>query len=151
MTVSIRLAQPSDAPAIAEVLLASRAAFLPYAPSPHSDDSVRGFVRVRLLPSQKVTVAVMGSTVIGVIAVRHDGKATWITQLYLHPAHVGRGVGTLLLGLALAEEKHPIRLYTFQAYTGARRFYECNGFVPIAFGDGAANEEHCQDVLFECA
>ena len=38
----------------------------------------------------------------------------------------------------LAKERlgSPIRLYTFQANNGARRFYERHGFTPIAFGDG---------------
>jgi hypothetical protein len=43
----------------------------------------------------------------------------------------------------------PIRLYTFQANAGARRFYERHGFVPIEFTDGQANEERCPDVLYE--
>ncbi len=43
----------------------------------------------------------------------------------------------------------PIRLYTFQANLGARRFYSRHGFVAIEFGDGRANEERCPDVLYE--
>jgi ribosomal protein S18 acetylase RimI-like enzyme len=64
---------------------------------------------------------------------------------------VGLGIGSRLLDCALATAPRPIRLYTFQQNTGARRFYERNGFLPIRFTDGAANEEQCPDVLYECA
>jgi len=43
----------------------------------------------------------------------------------------------------------PIRLYTFQANGGARRFYERHGFQPVAFSGGRDNEECCPDILFE--
>jgi hypothetical protein len=45
----------------------------------------------------------------------------------------------------------PIRLYTFQQNTGARRFYGRHGYVEIAFINGEDNEEACPDVLFEFA
>jgi ribosomal protein S18 acetylase RimI-like enzyme len=43
----------------------------------------------------------------------------------------------------------PIRLYTFQASVGARRFYERHGFHVMAVGDGSDHEERCPDVLDE--
>jgi GNAT superfamily N-acetyltransferase len=43
----------------------------------------------------------------------------------------------------------PLWLWTFQANAGARRFYERNGFAPVEFTDGAANEEHEPDVRYE--
>ena len=45
----------------------------------------------------------------------------------------------------------PIRLYTFQANLGARRFYERHGFSAIEFTDGEGNRERCPDVLYELA
>jgi GNAT superfamily N-acetyltransferase len=83
------------------------------------------------------------------IAISRDSLCGWIDQLYLHPSAVGQGIGTLLLSHAIKELGSPIRLYTFQANTGARRFYERHGFKPIAFSDGSSNEEHCADVLYE--
>jgi ribosomal protein S18 acetylase RimI-like enzyme len=62
---------------------------------------------------------------------------------------VGQGIGKLLLEGALAHLQLPVRLYTFQANTGARRFYERHGFVAIEFSDGQGNEEKCPDVLYE--
>jgi hypothetical protein len=43
----------------------------------------------------------------------------------------------------------PTRVYTFQANSGARRFYERHGFAAIQLTDGQGNEEHCPDVLYE--
>ena len=67
------------------------------------------------------------------------------------PALVNQGIGTSLLAQALRTLALPIRLYTFQANAGARRFYERHGFIPIEFTDGQGNEEHCPDVLYELA
>jgi ribosomal protein S18 acetylase RimI-like enzyme len=54
-----------------------------------------------------------------------------------------------LLEQAKALLGSPIRLYTFQANQGARRFYERHGFRAVAFGDGSNSEERCPDVLYE--
>jgi GNAT superfamily N-acetyltransferase len=156
----LRRARDDDAGEIADVLLGSRAAFLPYAVSPHTDDAVRTWVRDVLLSSEDVTVAteadmlakgrVTKGRVTGILAMkRHDG-ITWITQLYLRPSHVNLGIGSLLLSHALTTAARPIRLFTFQQNTGARRFYERSGFVPIRFTDGSDNEERCPDILLEC-
>ncbi|RQP21430.1 N-acetyltransferase [Albitalea terrae] len=67
------------------------------------------------------------------------------------PRSVNRGIGSLLLAHALRTLAPPIRLYTFQANAGARRFYERHGFEPIEFTDGQGNEERCPDVLYEFA
>jgi len=86
---------------------------------------------------------------VGMLAVSRDAEASWITQLFLVPDHVGRGLGSRLLKHALKQLGSPVRLYTFQANVRARRFYERHGFRAIAFGDGSANEERCPDVLYE--
>lgn len=147
--VALRPAVPADAPRVAEILIATRAAFMPYAPSVHPDDELRAWVADRLLPSGGVTVAVDAGQVVGVIATEPGAEAAWITQLSVDPTRVGRGIGTVLLAHALASLGDAIRLYTFQANTGARRFYERQGFRVIAMTDGAGNEERCPDVLLE--
>jgi GNAT superfamily N-acetyltransferase len=151
MNAALRVATNADAASIADILLASRAAFLPYAPSPHSDDEVRAWVRDTLLPLEDVTVASVADHVVGFMAVHRAAGISWITQLYLRPSHVAQGIGLRLLDRALATVPRPIRLYTFQQNSGARRFYERNGFSPIQFTDGGANEERCPDVLYELA
>jgi GNAT superfamily N-acetyltransferase len=67
----------------------------------------------------------------------------------LHPADVGRGIGSQLLEHAIATMPLPIRLYTFQPHVQARKFYERHGFVAIEFTDGGSNEEGVPDVLYE--
>ena len=151
MAVDLRAATSVDAARIAEILLASRKTFLRYAPSRHPDDEVRSWVRDELLASQQVTVALVHGQIIGVLAVAQIQGVSWITQLYLDPFFVGRGIGSRLLSRTVATALRPIRLYTFQQNLGARRFYERNGFVPIKFSDGSSNEEGCPDVLYELA
>src|SRR5580658_4040757 len=110
MNITLRAALPTDAAHIADILLASRAAFLPYAPSPHSDDEVRAWLRDVLLPREPVTVASLNERIAGVIATHEADAITWITQFYLHPTHVGRGIGSRLLAHALATASRPVRL-----------------------------------------
>ena len=145
----VRPARASDHHSVATVLIESRRAFMPYAPSAHTEREVRQWVQDVLLPAGGVSVATLDAAVCGVLATADDGAYRWIRQLFVAPAEVGRGLGTRLLHDALARLAPPVRLYTFQANVGARRFYERNGFETVALGDGRDNEEHCPDVLFE--
>lgn len=129
--------------------MASRKTFLPFAPLAHSDMEVRQWVADVLIPSGNVTVATAVNEPIGMMALSHDEQLDWIDQLYLHPSAVGRGIGSKLLERAMQELGSLIRLYTFQANTASRRFYERHGFRSVAFSDGHANEERCPDVLYE--
>ncbi len=149
---TFRRAVASDAEEIAAVYLASRRAFVAFAPLAHSADEVRLWVAEELIPGGGVTVATRGAgegPVIGMLAVSRGDDAGWIDQLYLLPSAVRRGLGAQLLDQAKAALGSPIRLYTFQENSGARRFYERHGFRAIAFGDGSGNEENCPDVLYE--
>ena len=148
-SVALRPAAAAEAGAVAEILLASRQAFLPYAPWAHADAAGprwRGHV---LIPSGGVTVACSDGVIVGVLATSSDAGLGWVDQLYLAPGHVGHGIGSLLLAHALRTLPLPVRLYTFQANHRARRFYEHHGFRAIAFSDGRDNEEGCPDVLYE--
>ena len=147
--VSLRDATPGDAGRIADVLLASRKAFVAFAPLAHTDDEVRGWVRDVLLPAGGVTVAVADATIVAFMDTCRDGEASWVKQLFAMPGHTGQGVGSMLLARALEALPPPIRLYCFQQNSRARAFYERHGFRAIAFGDGSANEEGCPDVLYE--
>ena len=149
MAVDFRPAVPSDAESVAEVYLRSRKELVACAPLAHSDESVRGWIRSRLIPAGRTTVVVVDGTIVGFLTVGNAGDCSWIEQLYLHPAWIGRGVGTELLERARAELSPPIRLYTFQCNTRAREFYERWGFRAVQFGDGSSNEEKCPDILYE--
>ena len=154
MDVSIRTATDADTEQVASVLLASRKAFVAFAPLAHADDDVRAWVANVLIPSGGVSVAVdrgSNEAVVGMMAVSQQDGVAWIDQLYLDPSVVGRGIGTRFIELAKESLGRPIRLYTFQDNAGARRFYERHGFRAIALGDGSDNEEQCPDVLYELA
>jgi GNAT superfamily N-acetyltransferase len=138
---------------VADVMLASRRAFLPYAVSPHTDSETRTWVRDVLFTSEEVFVALADGIVVGMMSIQRsdaDGPAIdWLNQMYVLPEHVCRGMGSALLEVALKSMRHSLRLFTFQQNAGARRFYERHGFKAIAFSDGRDNEERCPDVLYE--
>jgi len=146
---TLRPATAADASRVASLLIDTRSAFMPYAPSAHAEAEVRDWVASHLVPTGGVTVAVVDGRVMGTMATERNGQVSWITQMAVDPSWVGQGIGSLLLGHAVRTLTLPLRLYTFQANVGARKFYERNGFTAIEFTDGQANEERCPDVLFE--
>ena len=147
--IEIRIAIAADADAVTEIYLASRKRLLSYAPLAHSDEDVRRWIGEILIPQGGVYVAAAGGVLVGMMVLSRDGSFGWIDQLYLHPEAVGRGIGSQLLEEAKTSLSPPIRLYTFQANLGARRFYERHGFRAIEFTDGMGNEEKRPDVLYE--
>lgn len=149
MNATLRSARAEDAGAVADILISSRLAYMPFAPSAHTPEDVRAWVGSHLIPDFQTTVAIVDAKIVGVLAVSQDPGTAWIKQLFVLPGWVGRGVGSLLLGHAHATLPRPIRLYTFQAHARARRFYERHGYHAIGFSDGQSNEERCPDVLYE--
>ena len=147
--VTVRPAVTSDAKRIAQILIDVRSAFMPYAPLAHSPDEVRSWVAESLVPAGGTVVAECNVAIVGVMATEQEGSCSWITQMAVDPSHVGTGIGSLLLRHAFRACALPIRLYTFQANAGARRFYERHGFRAVRLSDGATNEERCPDVLYE--
>lgn len=145
----IRPAEPHDAGRIADVYLASRQLFLPYAPLVHSTEEIRFWVRETLLVTRTVWVDEEAGSITGFVAWTQRPDAGWIDQIYVAPGRTGHGVGQRLLDQALRSLRPPVRLYTFQANEGSRRFYERHGFRALQFTDGSQNEERCPDVLYE--
>lgn len=149
MATILRAATTADCERIADIYLASRKRYLPYAPLAHTDAEVRVWIKEQLVSFGNVTVLVEEGAVLGFMATSNDGSYGWIDHLYLDPSAVGRGLGTLLLREATNILGAPIRLYTFQQNENARRFYRRHGFREIGFSDGALNEEKLPDVLLE--
>jgi RimJ/RimL family protein N-acetyltransferase len=149
MSAVMRSATTEDAADVVRVLRASRLRFMPYAPPAHSETDDLSWARDSLIPLGGVTVALVNDEIIGVLAVKSTQGGSWIDQLYIHPEHCGRGVGSQLMTLALTSLRRPIRLYTFQQNKRSRRFYERFGFSPVEWGDGSKNEEGCPDMLYE--
>lgn len=78
MSIALRAAALEDAPQAVELLLSSRRAFLPYAPSAHTDAEVHRWVREALIPSGGVTVACAGTLVVGVLATTRTSGVSWV-------------------------------------------------------------------------
>ena len=149
MKPSVRAAKAEDARRVADLLIDTRAAFMPYAPSAHPEPEVREWVASHLVPTGGVVVADVDGQIVGTMATTVEDGVSWITQMAVDPRVVGKGIGSVLLAHAIEALPRPIRLYTFQQNVGARRFYERHGFLAIEFTDGEGNEEKCPDVLYE--
>jgi GNAT superfamily N-acetyltransferase len=124
-----------------------RAAFderLPWISGLHTPEEDTGYWRDHVFADCQVWGAWDGEALAGVIAFREG----WVEQLYILPAFQGRGAGRSLLEIGM-QGQASVRLWTFQKNTGARRFYERNGFAAIELTDGARNEEREPDVLYE--
>ncbi len=83
--------------------------------------------------------------IVGLMALGPDHL---VTALYVAEGFRRQGVGKLLLECAKRECATDVRLWTFQANTGARKFYTREGFAEINKTDGD-NEEGLPDVLLE--
>ena len=129
---------------IAAVHLDSRRKALPYLPVLHSEDETRQWIADVVLETQEVWVARLDSRIVAFLALSED----MLEQLYVHPAHVGRGIGSRLVRLAQARRPDGLRLYTFVRNTRARAFYELHGFSVVSTGDGSDNEEGEPDALY---
>ena len=146
---NLRQATDADVDAVTDVYLRSRKELVACAPLVHSDESVREWVRQKLVAAGGVTVASVAGVVVGFVAVSRSAECGWIEQLYVLPTHTRHLIGSALLDHARNSLPPPIRLYTFQCNEPARRFYEHHGFKAIAYGDGSTNEEHSPDILYE--
>lgn len=134
-----------DALDVADIWLRSRYASIPAIPRPvHSDDEVRAHFRDVVIPQCETWIAEVEGDVTAVLAL--DGA--WVEHLYVDPRHFGCGLGSQLLELAKLHRPSGLRLWTFQANDGARRFYERHGFVATDSTEGA-NEEGAPDVRYE--
>jgi len=139
----IRRATAADAGAVGDVFLASFHATYAF-PLAHTDDEVRGWIRDDLVARQETWVALVAGRIVGLMAVAPGV----LDQLYVAPDRLGAGIGRRLLDLAKERSPGGLILYTFQVNERARRFYERNGFVVDALGDGSGNEEGQPDVRY---
>jgi GNAT superfamily N-acetyltransferase len=140
----IRTATADEAAAVAELFLTVRHSMRDTVPLVHGDDETRVWIRDTLFRQDEVTVAIMDGRIAAMMAT----KPGWIDHLYVHPDFQNRGLGTALLQTAKrsAQTGSGVQLWTFQANTGARRFYARHGFSEVELTNGAGNEEQSPDV-----
>lgn len=112
-------------------------------PKLHTDDEDLEFVR-GLIARAEMWIAVEDGAARGLACIDGD----WLAQLYVHPDHHNRGIGTALLDHVKRERPKGFQLWTFQANTGARRFYERHGCTLAESTDGDGNEEKLPDVRY---
>ncbi len=141
--LEIRRATAADADAIADVYLASFHATYTF-PLAHTDVELRRWILEAVLGSAETWVAIEERRVVGMMVVGPGD----LDQLYVAPDRLGSGIGRRLLDRAKERSPAGLSLYTFQVNDRARRFYERNGFVAEAFGDGTGNEEGQPDVRY---
>ena len=141
---SVRRAITSDAEALADLYLRALKAARAYIPTVHTDDEVRWFIVERVIPRMETWVAAdSDGELVGMLAL--DGAL--VEQLYVEPTLTRRGIGAELLELAKRERPAGLRLWTFEANLGARRFYERHDFSVRDRTDGD-NEQGVPDVLY---
>ncbi len=142
--MEIRPATIDDAPDIADLFLRSRRASVPANPPVvHDDEDVHHHFATTVLPSCETWLAVDAGAIVG-MAVMQDG---WLDHLHVEPGRTGQRIGSALIDHAKTRRPEGLDLWTFQANTGARRFYERHGFVAVAETDGD-NEEGEPDVRY---
>jgi hypothetical protein len=80
------------------------------------------------------------------------GSLSWLVPMWISftstPAGGGGGLARNSLEQAKRLRPNGLWLWTFQANTGARRFYERHGFVAVDATDGSGNEERAPDVRY---
>ncbi len=147
MNPSLRMATDADAAAMAEVYLRSfgwayRGTDVTLA---HSDDAVREWIRTTMIAQSEVHVVAAAGAVIGYLSLTPGS----VDHLYVDPAFVGRGIGTMLLDQAKARLPGGFSLWTFTVNDQARRFSESAGLTAVEFGDGSGNEEGQPNVRYQ--
>ncbi|MBC7978890.1 MAG: GNAT family N-acetyltransferase [Myxococcales bacterium] len=141
---SLRPALPADAAEVAQLVMASRRASMPWLPILHAhQDTVSFFGDVIAGPVEVWLEIVAARALVGVIAFG-GGE---IEHLYVVPGGWGQGTGARLLNLAQAR-REPLELWTFRRNQAAQRFYLRHGFKPLYETDGHANEEREPDIRY---
>jgi putative acetyltransferase len=139
----IRRATRDDIEAVARLHHEVRLACLPYLPDLHPPADILIYFRDRVFPMSEVWVAAT-DTLDGFCAFRPG----WVDHLYIRPKRHRQGLGTALLGQAMAANTQ-LQLWSFQRNTNAIRFYLARGFHVVRDTDGHDNEEREPDVLLE--
>ncbi len=144
---SVRIGTGADGPACGAVVNRWIDA-TQWMPRVHTRQGVIDHFTASVLSKQRCWIAERDGKTCGFLAL--DPADGLVSALYLAPDAHGQGIGKALLDQAKAECPTGLGLWTFVANTGARRFYEREGFREVARTDGD-NEEGLPDILFRWA
>ncbi len=142
MQQGARLAQLDDAPACAAILNGWIDATA-WMPRVHTHEGVEAYYQQVALPGFRALV--IGEPVQGFLTL--DEATSMVMALYV--SSPGGGLGKALLDVA-KEGRSFLELRTFVANTGARTFYEREGFKQVGRSSGD-NEENLPDILLRWA
>lgn len=141
MSIALRRATLDDAPAIAALYTRVRAVALAFLPVLHAAEDDVIFFRDTAMPRNTVWVAEDAGRIVGFVA-WHGGE---VDCLYVDADHLGRGIGTMLLRLAMDDQPR-LELWAFAKNTRALAFYRKHGFRALYETDGSNNEEKEPDI-----
>jgi GNAT superfamily N-acetyltransferase len=144
MRFPLRAACAEDAPAIAALFAASRAAAMPWLPVLHTPAEDLAYLQ-GVVADQRVWVAEVEGRIAGFMAL----GAGFLHHLYVDPRFQGQGLGDGMFLHARRSLPLGFRFWVFQQNTRARAFYEHRGARLIRLGDGSGNEERTPDALYE--
>lgn len=141
----MRRIEIADAEAVARIARVARSDAIPNFPDLHAPAEDLEFYRSEI-KAKSGYVWVDGNGLV-------SGFVIWlgafIDHLYVDPDHQHSGIGTRLLGRAIADMAVPeVRLWTFQANARAVAFYTKHGFTVLEETDGSANDERMPDYLY---
>lgn len=140
--IRLRAARPVDAGAVGTIL-SEFVDTTPWMPRIHSRAQDLAHAG-DMIEMGWVTLAEQATEIVG-FAARDDAH---LHALYVARHARDRGVGSDLLRHAQAKAPM-LTLWTFEANTGAQRFYRRHGFREVLRTDGAANDEGLPDIRFD--
>lgn len=115
----------------------------PWMPRVHPLSDMERHYRESVFGTAELIVAEAGGEVAGFLALLPDG---FVSALYLRRSARGQGIGARLIEAAKERRPTGLSLWTFEANSDARRFYERHGFIEQRRTAGD-NEERLPDVL----
>jgi len=138
----LRPARPTDAGAVGAILsgFIDDTDWMPRIHTRAQDLSFAG----DMISQGWVTVAERAGDVCAFSALAGDS----VHALYVAADMQGQGIGAHLVDHMKSGSDH-LTLWTFQANTGAQRFYLRHGFAEVARTDGAGNDEGLPDIQYQ--
>ncbi|WP_246523138.1 GNAT family N-acetyltransferase [Neoroseomonas eburnea] len=138
----------ADAPALARLRLAARAAAMPGLREARPAAEVAGWLAAELMARHGVIVAAGAGQPAGHVGFGLDPvHGPMVLHLHLDPAWRRRGIGSRLPAEAAAALGPRLSLFCIARNTGAQAFYERHGFRVAATSGGAGTEEREPDIL----
>jgi GNAT superfamily N-acetyltransferase len=125
---ALRLGEPRDHDACAEIYLAAAPIAFPWLPS----DAIRRADLETALREEELWVAERDGTIAGFVSIYLPDR--FIHSLYVHPARQHQGIGRALLDLALRRCDGRAELKCQEGNRGACAFYTRLGWRPVDWG-----------------